>query len=675
MKRLYIGIIAVMTVASCAKQTNPFFEEWTANYGLPPFDRIKVEDYMPAIQEGIKEQKAEIEAIKSNKEAPTFANVVEAYEYSGSLLSKVEGVLFNLAETDADDAMNKVVDEATEILTVHSDDIFMDKAFFAKVKAVHDAGTDGLDREQQMVLKNLYEAFVRNGIDLPEADQAVLKEINRKLSVAGNTFGNRLLAENNAFKAQFDVPVSQYSAEMTVCEDRARREAMFKAYSSRGRNGGENDTRELCLEILRLRAEKARMLGFNNWAEYQLDNKMAHDPGTVDAFLKEIQDASNARAKEEIADMQKLMDADIKAGKLPAGSRIMPWDWFYYAEKVRKQKYDLDESVTSPYFLCDNVRQGVFAAASRLYGIEFEELTGVPVYNPEVRAFKLTDKQSGDLIGIFLADYFPRSTKRGGAWMNNVRDQYVDPSGKDVRPIIVNVCNFTPAKGDTPSLLTVDEVQTMFHEFGHALHGFLSKCRYPSVSGTGVTRDFVETFSQFNENWAFQKEILEVYAKNYKTGEVIPEALVEKINNSLKFNQGFMTGELCAASILDMRWHELSVDDLKDIDIDSFEEKVCKEMELPKEIIPRYRTTYFNHIFNSGYSAGYYGYLWTEVLDKDAFSYFEREGIFNPDVALRFKKTFLEKGGSEEPMVLFRQFTGGNDPDTKAMLRGRGLID
>ena len=259
--------------------------------------------------------------------------------------------------------------------------------------------------------------------------------------------------------------------------------------------------------------------------------------------------------------------------------------------------------------------------------------------------------------------------------MNNVRDQYVDPSGKDVRPIIVNVCNFTPAKDDTPSLLTVDEVQTMFHEFGHALHGFLSKCHYPSVSGTGVTRDFVETFSQFNENWAFQKEILECYAKNYKTGEIIPAELVDKINNSLKFNQGFTTGELCAASILDMKWHELNADELKDADIDSFEEKVCAGMGLPKEIIPRYRTTYFNHIFNSGYSAGYYGYLWTEVLDKDAFSYFEREGIFNPETALRFKRTFLEKGGSEEPMVLFKQFTGGNDPDTKAMLRGRGLID
>ena len=675
MRKLIIGIVAVMAVVSCAKQGNPFFEQWDANYGLPPFDRIKVGDYMPAIKEGIKEQKAEIEAIKSNKEAPTFANVVEAYEYSGALLSKVEGVLFNLAETDADDEMNKVVEEATEILTVHSDDIFMDKAFFAKVKAVKEAGTEGLTREQQIVLKKLYESFVRNGIDLPEADQAVLKEINRKLSMASNTFGNRLLAENNAFKAQFDVPVSQYSAEMTVCQDRARREAMFKAYSSRGRNGGENDTRELCLDILRMRAEKARMLGFSNWAEYQLDNKMAHDPATVDAFLSEIQEASNARAKEEVADMQKLMDADIAAGLLPAGSKIMPWDWFYYAEKVRKQKYDLDESVTSPYFLCDNVRQGVFAAASRLYGIEFEELNDVPVYNPEVRAFKLTDKESGDLIGIFLADYFPRSTKRGGAWMNNVRDQYVDPSGKDIRPIIVNVCNFTPAKDDTPSLLTVDEVQTMFHEFGHALHGFLSKCHYPSVSGTGVTRDFVETFSQFNENWAFQKEILECYAKNYKTGEIIPAELVDKINNSLKFNQGFTTGELCAASILDMKWHELNADELKDADIDSFEEKVCTGMGLPKEIIPRYRTTYFNHIFNSGYSAGYYGYLWTEVLDKDAFSYFEREGIFNPETALRFKKTFLEKGGSEEPMVLFKQFTGGNDPDTKAMLRGRGLID
>jgi peptidyl-dipeptidase Dcp len=405
---------------------------------------------------------------------------------------------------------------------------------------------------------------------------------------------------------------------------------------------------------------------------------MAGDPATVDEFLDKIQKAANAKAAEEVARMQELMDEDIKAGKLPAGSRIQPWDWFYYAEKVRSLKYSLDENLTKPYFMMENVRKGLFFAAHKLYGINVEPLAGVPVYNPGVETFKVTDAD-GSLLGIFTTDYFPRESKRGGAWMNNVRDQYVDAEGNDVRPIIVNVCNFTAPEGDTPSLLTVDEVETAFHEFGHALHGLLTKCHYPSVSGTSVTRDFVETFSQFNENWAFQPEILSEYARHYQTGEVIPDSLVAKINASRKFNQGFMTAELCAASILDMKWHELDEASLEAMsqgdqgaNVAAFESKVCEAMALPEQIIPRYRTTYFNHIFNSGYSAGYYGYLWSEVLDKDAFEYFEQQGIFNPDVALKFRRTFLEKGGSEEPMTLYREFRGA-DPDPGALLRARGL--
>ena len=369
------------------------------------------------------------------------------------------------------------------------------------------------------------------------------------------------------------------------------------------------------------------------------------------------------------------MDADIAAGKLPKGSKIQPWDWAFYAEKVRKAKFDLDDEETKPYFQIDSVRKGLFFAAEKLYGIKVEPAPDVEVYNPVVKAYRLLDAD-GSLLGIFYADYFSRETKRGGAWMNNFREQYLDADGKDVRPIIVNVCNFPPATDETPSLLTIDEVQTAFHEFGHALHGFLTKCRYVDVSGTNVARDFVEMFSQFNENWAFQKEILSVYANNYRTGEPIPDALVEKINRSLKFNQGFMTGELCAASILDMRWHELTLPELEAFktadDIRAFEEKVCKEMGLIDEIIPRYRTTYFNHIFNSGYSAGYYGYLWSEVLDVDAFEKFKEDGLFNPETALSFRKTFLEKGGSEEPMTLYRSFRGA-DPNPSALLRARGL--
>jgi peptidyl-dipeptidase Dcp len=680
MRKSILALGAIIMMAACSTQTskNPFLEQWDTPYGVPPFDKIQLADYIPAIKAGIEEQNKELDAIINNTEEPTFENTVAAYELSGQTLDKVAGVLFNLVETDGDDAMNKVVEEATTLLTEHEDNISMNKDFFKRVKAVNDGDKSKLTREQQMVLKKLYESFTRNGVDLDDASQARLKEINQKIAAASQKFGNNLLAENNAFKDKFGVPVSAYTTEMTNCEDRARREEMFKAYSSRGNNGNEYDNKALCLEILTLRAEKAKMLGFDTFAAYQLDNKMAHDPQTVDAFLDKIIGPSVAKAKQEVYDMQQIMNEDIKAGKVEAGAKIQPWDWFYYAEKVRQRKYALDENQTKPYFTMENVRNGIFAAAHKVYGINVEPAPEVPVYNPAVDAFKVTDSD-GSLLGIFMTDYFPRSTKRGGAWMTNFREQYVDAQGNDVRPIIINVGNLTAATDSTPAMFTIDEVETAFHEFGHALHGLLTKCHYASVSGTNVARDFVETFSQFNENFAFQPEILALYAKNYKTGEVIPDSLVAKINNSHKFNQGFMTSELCAASILDMKWHELSQEELAKLsegdqgkNVADFEAKVCKDMGLIDEIIPRYRTTYFNHIFNSGYSAGYYSYLWAEVLDKDAFEYFEQQGIFNPEVDMKFRRTFLEKGGSEEPMVLYESFRGAQ-PDAGALLRARGL--
>lgn len=661
-----------MALVSC-KDSNPFFTEWNTPYGIPPFDQIKTEHYIPAVKEGIEQQKKELAAIIENTEAPTFKNTIEAYELSGNLLAKVTGVLFNLAETDADSTLNKVEEEANQLLTAHSDEIFMNKDFFSRVKAVYEADQSHLSREQQMVLKKLYQSFTRNGVDLEGEAQEELKQINQQLSQAQHKFGDNLLAQSNAFKEEFGIPVSAYPDEMASCTDRDRRKAMFEAYSNRANHGDEFDNKDICLQILRLKAKKAKLLGFSNFAAYQLDNKMAHDPQTVDTFLDEVMAAANKKSKEEVYDMQKIMDQDIKDGFLPAGSKIEPWDWFYYAERVRKAKYDLDENLTKPYFKMENVRKGIFYAANLLYGINVEPIENAPVYNPEVDVFKVTDAD-GSLLGIFLTDYFPRSTKRGGAWMNNFRDQYIDKNGVEVRPIIVNVANFNAPTDSLPALLTIDQVETMFHEFGHALHGLLTKCRYPSVSGTSVSRDFVETFSQFNENWAFQPEILAQYAKHYKTGEVIPDSLVNKIIESHKFNQGFMTAELCAASILDMKWHELDEEQLNGIDIAKFEEKVCQDMGLIKEIIPRYRTTYFNHIFNSGYSAGYYSYLWSEVLDKDAFDFFVKMGIYNKDVATKFRKTFLERGGSEEPMVLYEMFKG-SQPDPKAMLRARGLID
>ncbi len=662
-----------MAITACSDK-NPFVQEWNTPYGTAPFSKISEADYKPAILKGIKERAAEIEAIVSNPEAPTFENTIAAYELSGELLSKTVGVFYNISESDATPSIQALVDELTPVLTAAEDEVFMNKAFFERVKAVYENSSE-LTREQQMVTKKLYENFVRNGIALDEAGQARFKEINSALASLSQKFANNLLAENNAFKAETGVTVSAYPDFMTSCADRAAREKAFKAYSSRGNNGNDNDNNAIVLEIMKLRTEQANLLGYKTSADYLLANKMAGNPETVDKFLGEIMASAMKKAKEEIYDMQKVMDEDVKAGLLPAGSKIQPWDWFYYAEKVRSRKYDLDEDLTKPYFQVDSVRKGVFYAANKIYGVNVEEAPEVEVYNPDVKAYKLTDAD-GSLLGIFYADYFSRETKRGGAWMNNFRDQYVKADGYDVRPVIVNVCNFPPATEETPSLLSIDNVQTAFHEFGHALHGFLTKCNYRDVSGTSVTRDFVEMFSQFNENWAFQKEILAHYANDYRTGEPIPEDLVAKIGNALKFNQGFMTGELCAASILDMKWHELSAEELAGFtdaqSIRDFETKVCKEMGLIDEIIPRYRTTYFNHIFNSGYSAGYYSYLWSEVLDCDAFEYFEKNGIYDKSIADRFRRTFLERGGSEEPMTLFLEFRG-QEPDPGALLRKRGL--
>lgn len=662
MKKALLIVTAALALASCAnKDQNPFLQEWDTPYGIPPFDKIKIEHYMPAIKAGIAQQEAEIQAIIDNPAAPTFENTVAALELSGEILSKVTGVLYNLSETENSPEMEALIEEATPLQSQHSDNIYMNKKLYERVAAIYNADQSDLTREQQMVLKKLYEAFERNGIGLSDADQEELRKINTEISTVSNKLSTNLLAENNAFKDEFGISVSAYPTAMTTTEDRALRERMFKAYSSRGHNGNEYDNRELFLKLMDLRTRKAKIMGYDNSADFLLANKMAHDHQTVDEFLDGIMKAAVVRAKEEVADMEKI-----------AGFKIQPWDWWYYSEKVRQQKYALDEDMTKPYFEVNNVRKGVFLAAKTLYGVNVEELPDVPKYNPEVIVYKVTD-ENGNLLGIFSSDYFPRSSKRGGAWMNNFRDQYFDADGKEVRPIICNVANFTSPDENGVALLTVDEVETAFHEFGHALHGLLTKCHYPSVSGTSVTRDFVETFSQFNENWAFQPELLAQYAKHYQTGEVIPQELVDKIINSSKFNQGFATTELCAASILDMKWHELS--SIEGIDIDEFEAKVCKEMGLIDEIIPRYRTSYFNHIFGGGYSAGYYGYLWAEVIDMDAFAAFEESpnGVWDKELAKKFKETFLEKGGSEEAMTLFKQFRG-REPQSEPFLRGRGLL-
>ena len=667
MKRIAFILTVIMAAVSCSN-VNPFLGEWETPYGIPDFNSIKEKHYLPAIEYGILQQQSEIDAIIADSEAPTFENVVEAYERSGEVLGRVTAVLFNVSESDATESLQKIVEEALPLISAHSDNIFMNPYFFAKVEKLYkDIDNLGLNQEQKMVLKKLYNSFVKNGIALPEAEQARMREINMEISSLQNTFGNMLLAENNAFAAEFGISVSEYAGAMASTEDRALREKMFKAYSSRGNNGNENDTKDLILKLMGLRIEKAKLLGYETPADFILADKMAGNPETVDVFLADLMKPAVAKAKEEIADMQAIMNEDIKAGLLPEGSVIEPWDWAYYAERVRKAKYALDEELTKPYFKMENVRQGVFNTAHRLFGLNFEKLEDIPVYNPEVEGFKVTDAD-GSLIGVLLTDYFPRPTKRGGAWMTN----FVEQTGldKEVRPVIVNVGNFSKPVDGKPGLLTLDEVETMFHEFGHALHGLLSQCTYPSVSGTAVPRDFVELPSQIMENWAFEPEVLATYAFHYETGEIIPDELVAKIQAAGTFNQGFMTTELAAASILDMMWHELS--SVEGIDVETFEAEACKRMGLIDEIIPRYRSTYFNHIFGGGYSAGYYSYLWAEVLDKDAFELFKQKGLFDAETAMSFRRNVLEKGGSDEAMDLYRRFRGA-DPDSGALLRGRGL--
>ena len=755
--KLFLMISFAMGISAC-NRTNPFFSEWDTPYGIPPFEKIHEKDYIEALEAGIHRQSAEIDAIIAKDDKPTFENTVEAYENSGALLDKVTGVLFNLSESDASDAMQAIVAEALPKLTEHNDNIFMNPYFFSRVKELYDMKDGlGLTAEQNAVLEKLYRTFMANGIALDAAGQGRMREINRELASLQQEFGNNVLAETNAFRLVLtdsselaglpDAVIAAAAADaeaagiserdamrmtgaasvseggpwlftlhnpsyvpfMTYSARRDLRERMFKAYSSRGCNGNDHDNSGTVIDIIRLKIEKARLLGYETPADYILSDKMAHDARTVDSFLDGIFRPAVAKAEKEIVDMQAIMDGDVAAGLLPddSSSVIRPWDWAYYAERVRHRDYELNESLIKPYFRMENVREGVFETAHRLYGLNFEKLDSIPSYNPDMEGFKVTDFD-GSLVGILLTDYYPRPEKRGGAWMSNFRNQYVDSDGEDIRPIIVNVGNFTKPAAGQPSLLTLDEAATMFHEFGHALHGLLSKCHYKDVSGTSVARDFVELPSQLNENWTLQPETLELYARHYETGEVIPDSLVTKIRQAGTFNQGFMTTELTAAAILDMRWHELTsvyvpsdcpfasstqapegavagtlvVDgksrslgrsaDLRVIDPAAFEAYVMAEAGLIDEIIPRYRTTYFNHIFNGGYSAGYYSYLWAEVLDKDAFELFRKKGIFNRDVSMSYRRNILEKGGSEDPMVLYRRFRGA-EPDPGALLRARGL--
>ena len=671
MKKIILGMTAVLSLMACSDggRQNPFLTEWDTPYGIPPFADIQVEDYIPAIEAGIEQQNKEIDEIVSNQESPTFENTVLPLELSGEILSKVSGVLFNVSETDRTDELDSVMEKALPMLTEHGDNISFNKGLYERIAKLYHADQSQLNREQQMVLKKRFEAFERNGIGLSEEKQTRLREINTEMASKSQKLGNNILSESNAFKERFGISVSDYPNAMTTTEDRSLRREMLLAYTKRGNNGNEFDNRQLVLDIMRLRIEKAQIMGYKTPAAYILEPKMAHDAETVDAFLADIMEAAVAKAKGEVYDMQQLMNEDIEAGKLPVGSKIEPWDWWYYAEKVRKQKYDLNEELTKPYFKLENVLKGIFIAANTLYGLNVEELKDVPSYNSEVvTTYKITDAD-GSLLGIFTTDYLPRASKRGGAWMTEFRGQW-KKNGVDTRPLISIVMNFTPSTPTNPSLLTFDEVQTLLHEFGHALHGLLSDVTYPSQSGTNVYRDFVELPSQLMENFADETSFLNHVAKHYQTGENIPEEMIQRIVDASNFNVAYACLRQLSFGLLDMAWYTRTEPFEGDVRI--YEKTAWQSAQVLPEIEDTCMTVQFSHIMAGGYSAGYYSYKWAEVLDADAFSLFKEKGIFNKETANSFRENVLSQGGTVHPMVLYKNFRG-KEPNINALLKRNGI--
>lgn len=686
-----------LLTACQTEQKNPFFETYTTPYGAPPFDQIKLEHYMPAFLEGMAQQKAEIDAIVNNTEAPTFANTIEALEYSGSLLDKVTYVFFNVYMADGNDEMGKIAEEVSPLLSEQTDYIMLNEGLFERVKAVYEAKeTLNLNKEQAKLLEETYKSFVRGGANLNKEQKAELSRINKELSLAELQFSKNVLDATNAYqkwieneselaglpesvkqaaaeaakaagqegKWLFTVQKSSFLPVLQYSDNRELRKELLMAYTSLANHDDNLDNKAVINKIMKLRVQQAQLFGFTTPAGFILDNTMAKTPEAVYSFLETVWTPSLAQAKVEAVELQKLMDEEGK------GEKLEPWDWWYYAEKLRKAKYDLDEEELKAYFKLENVRKGAFDLAGKLWGLQFKQLEDMPVYNPEVEVFEVSDSD-GSLIGILYTDYFPRAGKRAGAWMNEVSPQYVR-DGVNHRPIVVNVGNFTRPTADKPSLLTMDEVSTLFHEFGHALHGLLSQCTYKSLSGTNVARDFVELPSQLMENWCYEPEVMKTYAFHYETGEVIPDELIEKIQKASTFNQGFVMTELLSASILDMDYH--SIADTADIDVNAFEKASMEKMGMIPEIIVRYRSTYFSHIFTTGYSAGYYSYTWAAVLDSDAFQAFKETGdIYNQEVATAYRKNILERGGTEDPMVLYQQFRG-KMPNPDYLLIKRGFL-
>lgn len=696
MKQFVIAAAMTCMVCACGQKTeegaNPFLVEFETPYGTPDFNRIKVEHYEPAFLAGIDQQNKEIEAIVKNSEEPTFENTVVALDNSGEILNRVSGVFFALTEADTNDQLMELETKFASMLSEHNDNIFLNQGLYKRVAAVHEMEVQGkiqLTTEQHYLLDKYYKGFVRSGAALDAEKQARLREINKELSTLTIEFGNHVLADNNAYllvvdneedlaglpeavvegaaqeakahgkdgKWVFTLQESSRLPLLQYAQNRDLRKDIYLAYTNMGNHGDANDNKELLKRILALRLEKARLMGFNNYAEYQLAENMAKSPKNALDLLYNLWGYAVRNAKLEAAELQKIMDREGKGEKLEA------WDWWYYAEKLRQEKYNLNEDEIKPYFSQEDVHNGLCYVVNKLYGITLTPTDSISVYNPDVKTYIVSDADSS-FLGVFYSDYMPRAGKRSGAWMSNFRE-----AKAGVRPLIYNVASFTKPAGDMPSLLTLDEARTMFHEFGHALHGFLTRCQYAGVSGTAVAQDFVELPSQIMEHWAMAPEVLKVYARHYKTREPIPDALIAKIEKQSHFNQGFMTTELLAAAILDMELHCLtSADSLNVVD---FEKQLMDRIGLIPQIAPRYRATYFNHIMG-GYDAGYYSYIWAERLDTDAFEAFKEHGLFDPATAASFRENILEKGGSDDPMKLYVSFRGA-EPGLGPLLETRGL--
>lgn len=703
MKKTSIVLLsaAVLLMSACnsnknANSDNPFFAEYTTPFQVPPFDKIDTSHYMPAFVEGMKQHKEEIAAILANTEEATFENTILPYDKSGKLFGKVATVFYSIKGANTNDYIDSLAQVLSPIMSKHGSDISLNEDLFKRVKAVYEKRNDSnLDAQQIRVVEKYYTDFVRGGANLSPEDKEKMRAIDEEMSITSLQLGQNLLNETNAFKLVIDnkedlaglpeAVISEAASAakaageegkwlfntqkpsmlpfLTYSTNRDLREQLYRGYFMRGNNNNENDNKVLFDKLVNLRVRQAKLMGYNNFAEYVIEKNMAKTPETAMDFLNKLWEPAIKMAANEVKEMQKIVDAE--GGKF----KIASWDWWHYAEKVKKAKYDLDESEIQPYFVLGNVRDGMFHVATKLYGITFEKRTDLPIYQEDVETWEVKEAD-GTHLGVVYFDWHPRATKRGGAWCGGFQDSGWE-NGKKVDPIVSIVCNFTKPTADAPALLTWDEVTTMFHEFGHGLHGLFTTGMYSRTAGS-VPRDYVELPSQIMENFAAEPEVLKVYAKHYKTGEVISDELIAKMQKASTFNQGFTTSEYLAASILDMEFATLTEE--KTRDVVAFEKEAMDKIGLIDELLPRYRTTYFNHIFSNGYAAGYYVYIWAAVLDADAFDAFKQSGdIYNQELAAKFRKNCLSECGNDEGMVQYMKFRG-QEPSQEPLLIRRGLL-